>query len=340
MLEYLDYPRQMVWQALGLPATGSELLKQMGVENETLAGVGGFGLEMIADPLNLLGAGLAGKAAKAGKAVRAANEESALLRHLGAMPEEIAAKTLAVDEAGNPLKVFHGTTGDFGRFDPAKLDPYALYGPGYYTTRDAGIAGEYAVERAEGQARKLADVERSLEQHQGVRQRDLARQASGEAPYYGTWEEQYAKHDRIIQELERQRQAAQGGANIRPHFLDAQKPFDATAVFSPEEQAQFFGGNVPVEDFSPLTGKEFYRQLSGDGIYRADANKALMDAGYDAIRYPGGEALGGRRHDVWVGLDPFKVYAPLVAPAFRTPPSASPILAGLGVYNAGARTGF
>ena len=68
-----------------------------------------FAAELLSDPLNIVGGGLLAKGLKGAKAAKAANAESQALRAMGAMPEEIAKLTKVVDEAGNPLKMYHGT---------------------------------------------------------------------------------------------------------------------------------------------------------------------------------------------------------------------------------------
>jgi hypothetical protein len=47
---------------------------------------------------------------------------------------------------GSPLRVYHGTTADaFESFDKARQDPGALYGPGFYFTESAELAGGVVV---------------------------------------------------------------------------------------------------------------------------------------------------------------------------------------------------
>lgn len=60
----LSYPRRALWSALGLPEHGSELLGQMGMDEQSpLTQALGMGAEMVGDPLSYMGAlgGVAGK---------------------------------------------------------------------------------------------------------------------------------------------------------------------------------------------------------------------------------------------------------------------------------------
>ena len=48
------------------------------------------------------------------------------------------------DENGDPIAVYHGTQSphEIQQLNPSKLDPNALYGPGFYMTQDHNIAAE------------------------------------------------------------------------------------------------------------------------------------------------------------------------------------------------------
>ena len=48
-----------------------------------------------------------------------------------------------LDKDGQPMKVYHGTAHDWTVGDKSKLDPNALYGPGFYFTTNKDIADSY-----------------------------------------------------------------------------------------------------------------------------------------------------------------------------------------------------
>lgn len=148
----LDTPRALTFGLLaGQPGErvgGRELLEQYGLaapneEGLDLGDALGFGLEVVGDPLNLLGGGLLGKSALAGRQAAKQNAIREAMLGQGAMPEEIYALT----KAKNPT--YHGTGYVFDKPDMSRADPNALYGPGYYTTENPAIASEYAEEAAQ-----------------------------------------------------------------------------------------------------------------------------------------------------------------------------------------------
>jgi hypothetical protein len=87
----------------GERASGQEMIQSWG--GPDIGALGGMGVEMLADPLNMLGgAGILRKMLQARK-IKKANAASEAMRASGAMPEELARATRAVDGAGNPLVV-------------------------------------------------------------------------------------------------------------------------------------------------------------------------------------------------------------------------------------------
>lgn len=139
--------------------SGAELSRQWtGLAPDSTEGqVTGFGLEMLLDPTNLVGLGLAGKAARgasvaartAEEAVQGATKANALREAMlakGAMPREVAELTVARDAAGNPIRQYHGTRSAFDDIDLTKAgsNDGKTLGPGYYTSPQAGVANDYA----------------------------------------------------------------------------------------------------------------------------------------------------------------------------------------------------
>lgn len=139
--------------------SGRQMLENRGWvgENEDqgwvpdLGDLGGFAVEALLDPTNLIGGiGLAkrlmgiSKAKAANRGIEAANALSREQRAMGFMPEEVAKLTKIVDETGQPKKMYHGTPHAFDKFESDKLAGDALYGPGVYTTDSPAIANGYA----------------------------------------------------------------------------------------------------------------------------------------------------------------------------------------------------
>lgn len=114
-LDVLDMPGSYARGALagqfGERLGGREMLEEWGVLGENEEGldtgdVAGFGVDVVVDPLNLIGLGLAGKTARGAKAAKASNQSSEAMRAAGAMPEEIAAVTKMVDDSGRPVPYY------------------------------------------------------------------------------------------------------------------------------------------------------------------------------------------------------------------------------------------
>lgn len=106
--------------------------------------VGGLAADIATDPFNLLGGAALGLVGKARRAALANNARRAELLATGGMPAEKAALTRVADEAGKPLRVYHGTPAAFDAYDMGKMDVNALYGPGIYTTANPEVASSYA----------------------------------------------------------------------------------------------------------------------------------------------------------------------------------------------------
>ena len=90
--------------------SGRDVLEHYGVLGANKDGldagdVAGTILEMLAVPTNLVGGGLLKGVGKANKLAKASNARRATLLSHGAMPEEIAKLTKAVDESGKPLRL-------------------------------------------------------------------------------------------------------------------------------------------------------------------------------------------------------------------------------------------
>jgi hypothetical protein len=137
----------------GNAVSGRALLEAAGLLNKKgpedgfdFGDVAGMGTEMALDPINLLGGPLLAKLGLAGKAARKSNafREALLESGARALPEDLAKTTKIVNEAGQPLKTFHGTAHAFDAYDLAKTDPMANLGAAIYTTADPEYANEFA----------------------------------------------------------------------------------------------------------------------------------------------------------------------------------------------------
>lgn len=49
-----------------------------------------------------------------------------------------------------------------------------------------------------------------------------------------------------------------------------------------------------------LTGKQIFYGISGGGAKSTHAREILKKAGFDSLRYTGGEIMGGEKHNVWL----------------------------------------
>lgn len=150
------------WTDPSQSVSGRNLLENWGAlapkgedEGFGLGDIAGMGLEAALDPTNFVGAGalkrLIGirRTAAGSNALRDANLAKNLrteeLISKGAMPQEVARATKAVDAAGNPVATYHGTPHAFDMYDPAKMDPEGLFGPGPggYHTVNPDMANTY-----------------------------------------------------------------------------------------------------------------------------------------------------------------------------------------------------
>ena len=327
--------------------TGRQMLENRGLAdaNEDQGWVpdagdlGGFAAEMLLDPTNLIGGGLAaklmGKASKAkaaNKGIEAANAVSREQRAMGFMPEEVAKLTKIVDETGAPKKMYHGTPHVFDKFDADKLDPAALYGNGIYTTDSPRIASEYsskgevdAIQKALESDSRLTDLRR----RKSIARREAKKSGSlhDDARHNRAWD----LSDRIDEKLSDRADRISGDAvarNVRQHFIDARNPIDMDG---------FLDNNAPVlrealekrigepdtwTDWGSLrddaldsvgpssTGSAAWQALRGTG---ENVNDILRESGFDAITHRGGGNTGGATHNVTIALDPSQVYLPYIA---------------------------
>jgi len=239
--------------------------------------------------------------------------------------------TRVLDDAGNPLRVYHGTANEFERFDPSHIDPGALYGPGYYFTDNPGVASGYSQTKA-AQAplpvRFSSEAEATAYAAEHGGQAEWGPFIPGVAPGWQV---------RIVQ-----------APNVRTGYLRIRRPFDVSGTVTQAEanrvldaaedlglpKAQvdqirqsdlsLLGDQVPAESlYRAIEGhaRGFDRlrerlgglpdELIDEGFdtfrgveqpERAFVNAALDRAGFDGLTYPGGLRRGGVEHQVWVAF--------------------------------------
>lgn len=230
-------------------------------------------------------------------------------RHLTA-PESVGvlAGTRVVDDAGEPLRVFHGTSKSFEEFDPAQLDADAMYGPGMYFTENPAVAEGYS--KVGQQSVWSADEIRT---RMAEREQNLADPTISDTAREKLLGYQRADRD-YLTTLE------SPGSNIRPARLAVRNPFEIDRTYSEDEVRQLWeaAGAGRTETFENatagfrrgsalrrMTGEEVYewlsrRVLSGD---KQAANETLRSLGYDGITHIGGGNTGTDPHRVWIAFD-------------------------------------
>lgn len=334
---------------------GRDLLEKAGVLDANQEGfdwgdVAGFGVDLATDPLNWVGLGMAGRTAKTAGAARASNATREAMLAQRAMPEEISALTRAIDEAGNPLRTYHGTRYSFGDYDLAKMSPDSLYGPGIYTTANPEVASTYAAKISDAELpadnlrRALGDAEQRMSRYMDdftKASNPLAREnAKASVELYG---QQAAALRKQLAAAEKSLPPV--SPNVRMHYIDARNPFDADALLGGGALSDLdaaAGVNLfGSQDVSFAPGSFAFKMLEQQLGGPKAAYEALRKAGYDSITHMGGGLQGGGdiMHQVWIATDPSQVYAPYIAPALRDVPRVSPILAALAGQNLGVLGG-
>lgn len=317
----------------------------------------GMAVDMVADPLNLLGGAGLLKGAKAAKLAKANNAKRASMLATGGMPEEIAKLTKIVDESGKPLKTYHGTGEVFDKFDVEKLDPNALYGKGIYKTADPEIASEYA------SARNKAMLNQEMLPEFNKRVDSLVPQFKRQ---YGSWTAAHPEDvAMLMKDSARRGDPSLAGylkdfgveshfddlmtkpkPNVRMGYVDARNPlniddiktdFDMHGALSQGDNLGYEGNSLLPYDMGggdDLLPSDYMRYLTDRGH---NTQQVLRGAGYDSMMHTGGAITGGKPHQVVIALDPSQVYSPWIAPASQRVPRQSPLLAALLAGNS-ART--
>jgi hypothetical protein len=318
-----------------------------------------MGVEMATDPLNFLGAGLLGKTSLARRAAIGNNAERANLLSHGAMPEEIAKLTKAVDETGRPIKTYHGTPHVFDEINMDQLSPDSLYGRGYYTTADPEIASTYAKKGAESAYKWESSPKDIAQSFMDYHSKDPSF-AKGSA-YFPREREWAGKEDVIANSLlnairfgeapEELTSKLSGliktpRQNVRQQYMDLRNPLNVDETYPAKVAAEIASkaSGTPVDAEyiarnlgSEVDGLSLFDLLDNVAMAAGDnfePHHMLKNAGFDSIKHTGGKVTGGKAHQVYIALDPSQVYAPWIAPAERAVPSMTPLLGSLLGYNA------
>ncbi|MDZ4230495.1 MAG: LPD38 domain-containing protein, partial [Dehalococcoidales bacterium] len=188
----------------------------------------------------------------------------------------------------NEGRFYHGTGSDFDAVSPDKFDPNGLYGPGYYLTDNADVAGSYA---EKGQ---------TVAQQQALQAKADAIRAKG-----------HPNAEYLAKTVESQIQPA--SPNVRAvgvpeglRLLDVEGKLqdeqlsalaDAISQYTGKPERSGITGYADLQDFANklrsaggIRANAFYDNLSALAG-RNQAAEILRSAGYDGIRYPGGKIM-------------------------------------------------
>jgi hypothetical protein len=151
--------------------------------------------------------------------------------------------------------------------------------------------------------------------------------------------------------------AARWPSNVRMQYLDTRQPFDVDAQLTPEDFQRLAGTpgfegvmeNIRsiVPDASDLKGGDFLGSFMASNS-PADVPAMLQSAGYDSLMHTGGNIMGNKPHQVYIGFNPDQIYPPYLAPPAPQPiphPAApfdyrNPLAAMLMGHNLAARSPY
>ena len=197
--------------------------------------------------------------------------------------------TAAVNAAGEPKLLFHGTPHAFKEFDLSKTKP-GLYGKGIYLTDDPSITSGYAdLNLPYGRADVTA----------------LKNYAPNVRPAFVRIEKPFDMNRMYTKE--EARQLINEAGKLRPMT-------GLTGVRGVPEAYKTV--NVLEGDLSRETGKS--NIVSGERLFQSirsilgpdQTTQALQANGYDGITHIGGKISGGKPHRVYIAFDPKQVVSP------------------------------
>ena len=338
--------------------------------------VGGFLFEEALDPVNyaggfllkkLLGIGskvameapkLAEQGTEAGRAAEALlsqirNEDEAVrwltepeasdLVSLEAMPwrqryQEWLGKHALKSPEGNPLPLYHGTSGQFEEFDPTKFGTGFggnWRGKGAYLTDDPVVASRYATESKMpfGLAEDPAQWHPNVRMHHAIGEKVLDTSAPLDAStiqmlraelgprspaYLRTVSEspeelvrlsnaEYRRASDIRIAIEKETgwlyddviNSDQMSIRYGKELDEIDRLEHNAHELMEDFRAAKFGGGVPPE--APYNIEELLKRI--EYVHPEFLSSAATNAGYDAIRYPGGAVTRSRPHNAFVVPD-------------------------------------
>lgn len=185
---------------------------------------------------------------------------------------------------GGPF--YHGTaSAGFEAIDPEKLDPHALWGPGFYMTESPEVASGYALT----QEPKLSSADLNAVAQEAYQRNLKASRGKGTAEEFQSLVEDRAR--RGVMKLH---------ASIKkPLDLDKPLPPEIASAFS-EKQQEWGIASLPK------TGGTLYNRLVG--VYGPEgATQRLRELGIDGFTHIGGSISGGKPHRVWIAFEPTQV---------------------------------
>lgn len=327
---------------------GREMLESWGAVGPNRDGLDagdawGLGADMLFDPLNLIGAGWLTKLMAGNKAIRKSNAASAALRAAGAMPEEVAKltkikgvpeyeelranygngktaieKLFRVRQSDQPMRMYHGTSRAFDKYDMSRMSDESLYGKGIYTTSDPHVASEYTNVSAPDPL-----VTTPLPGIEDAYRKIMARRLGGYPDYIKSNTMSRIADDDVARKeavdlldssryindpeytsdyaslLKHAKQTGGSGQNVRMQYIDARNPFDADAPLDDaagqiRKRAEEIYANGPAVKYIPHPVT-----VSALNDVRKQAADELRDIGPSLI---------GRHAHEW-----FEKYSPLGA---------------------------
>jgi cell fate (sporulation/competence/biofilm development) regulator YlbF (YheA/YmcA/DUF963 family) len=180
--------------------------------------------------------------------------------------------SVVVDEDGNPIRLYHGTTATFKKFDPNFANTEALFGPGFYFTSDQNVAGGYAeigVKTGGSIKTMFLNMKNPLDMEKLYTEKESTDIINN---YSNFWRKK-REGDIFIQRKVKNILEAQGGMTgraLRQALLDI----------------------VPKDIV----------EVKKEGLLSV-FNKSLKGAGFDGIKHTGGKITGGVEHDVYIAFD-------------------------------------
>jgi hypothetical protein len=244
--------------------------------------------------------------------------------------------------AGRPW--YHGSSRVFDRFNPKLADEEALYGPGHYVTDSPHVASSYTekgsghlmgsqlIPRVKPLSRDPAWQE-FFAMNPDMRPSLLHKLTTGHRlkEQVARKRAEYEKQGYHVDNLRRTEGGVQFdfhhrevGPNVTRYSFTPDKVYDVREGVTnrdanklvhaivkhlkiPETRA--WKARDDVKAAARVGGsKDVLWQALARNIGARRANEVIRDAGYDAIAYPGGHAMGGTKHEALVVLNRRRLY--------------------------------